>query len=510
MRVLLDTNIIIYREGNKTPKEEIGILFKWLDQLGCKKCIHPETLNEIRNYKDPLVVKAFETKTANYHQLETIAPSSPEFLAIHQKHDKNKNDKIDTMLLNEVFCDRIDILITEDRKMHHKAREFKISEKVFTIDSFLEKVTVENPKFADYKVLSVKKELFGNLNLEDTFFDSFRRDYHEFNTWFNRKSEETAYVCFSETKSIVAFLYLKVEDSNEYYPDITPSFSQLKRLKIGTFKVILNGYKLGERFLKIIFDNALQFKVSEIYVTLFNKTMEQERLTNLLLDWGFSMHGSKKTKNGEEDVLVRKFRKYYNIANPKKSYPYFNINSKKFIVPIRPEYHTELFPDSILRTESLDSFIENRPNRNAISKVYISRSRERNLRQGDVILFYRTKYQGSAYYTSVITTIGVIQEVIKNIDSEAKFVELCRKRSVFSDSELRRHWRYKISDRPFIVKFLYVYSFPKRMNRKALIDNGIIESTDSAPRGFEQINDEQFEKILNGSNTDGRIIVDQA
>jgi len=29
----------------------------------------------------------------------------------------------------------------------------------------------------------------------------------------------------------------------------------------------MNGFKLGERFLKIVFDNALQQKVDEIYVT---------------------------------------------------------------------------------------------------------------------------------------------------------------------------------------------------------------------------------------------------
>jgi len=33
----------------------------------------------------------------------------------------------------------------------------------------------------------------------------------------------------------------------------------------------LNGFRLGERFLKIIFDNALKQKVEEIYVTIFEK-----------------------------------------------------------------------------------------------------------------------------------------------------------------------------------------------------------------------------------------------
>lgn len=508
MRVLLDTNIIIYREANKPPRQEIGILFRWLDRLHHQKCIHSKTIEEIRRHKDQSVVAAFEAKITNYHELKTLAPESSSVSSIRAKYDRNGNDSIDTDILNEVFCKRVDFLITEDRKIHKKASELGILEKVFTIDAFLEKVTAENPDLSDYKVLSVKKELFGNLNLRDTFFDSFREDYKEFDDWFNRKSDEIAYICTSKNGEIVAFLYVKVEERNEYYSDIVPLFSPAKRLKIGTFKVISNGYKLGERFLKIVFDNALRFSVEEIYVTLFNYTLEQSRLVELLRDWGFEEYGVKQTGNGEEVVLVRNFRPRVNKSNPCESYPYLSVDTRKFLVPIYPAYHTDLFPDSILRTESPNDFIENKPNRNAISKVYISRSFERGLKAGDIVVFYRTAFGGSAYYTSVTTTIGVVQSVITNIHSEAQFVELCRKRSVFSDDELRKHWNRHTNNHPFVVNFLYIYSFPKRMNLKALIDAEVIQSTETAPRGFEQISDEQFNRILEGSEADGRIIID--
>jgi predicted nucleic acid-binding protein len=508
MKVLLDTNIIIYREANKPPRPEIGVLFRWLDQLHYQKCIHPKTIEEIRRHKDPSVVSAFETKIANYYQLKTLAPDSTSVSAIRAKYDRNDNDSIDTDILNEVFYKRVNFLITEDRKIHKKASELGILDRVFTIDAFLEKVTAENPELSDYKVLSVKKELFGNLNLRDEFFDSFREDYQEFDDWFNRKSDETAYVCTSETGQIVAFLYLKIEERNECYSDIRPNFPPAKRLKIGTFKVISNGYKLGERFLKIVFDNALRFCVEEIYVTLFSYTLEQSKLIELLCDWGFEKYGIKQTCNGEEVVLLRDFRPGVNTSDPCVSYPYLSSESRKFLVPIYPEYHTELFPDSILRTESSNDFIENKPNRNAISKVYISRSLERDLKTGDIIVFYRTASGGSAYHTSVTTTIGVVQNIITNIKSEEQFVALCRKRSVFSDCELRKHWNYSTNGRPFVVNFLYSYSFPKRMNLKSLIDEGVIQSTKAVPRGFSQISDEQFNRILEVSEADGRIIID--
>ena len=109
MRVLLDTNIIIYREANKPPRQEIGILFRWLDQLHYQKCIHPKTIEEIHRHKDKSVVSAFDAKITNYHQLKTLAPESNSISAIRAKYDRNDNDSTDTDILNEIFCERIEI-----------------------------------------------------------------------------------------------------------------------------------------------------------------------------------------------------------------------------------------------------------------------------------------------------------------------------------------------------------------------------------------------------------------
>ena len=94
------------------------------------------------------------------------------------------------------------------------------------------------------------------------------------------------------------------------------------------------------------------------------------------------------------------------------------------------------------------------------------------------------------------------------IESEEQFVRLCRKRSVFSDSELQDQWRDSSYWRPFIVNFLYAYSFPRRPNMAALTQHGVIQDVNSAPRGFERISREQFETILTLSECDQRITVD--
>ncbi|MCP4107576.1 MAG: hypothetical protein GY749_18875 [Desulfobacteraceae bacterium] len=508
MKVLLDTNIIIHREAATVVRSDIGVLFRWLDRLKYEKCIHPLTIEEISNHKDERVVQTFEAKVGSYHTLKTMASDTPEIAQFKANEDKSTNDINDSSLLNELAANRVSFLLTEDRNIHEKAKKLGIAHSVFTIDNFLEKVNAENPELAEYKVLSVKKEYFGNINLSDPFFDSFREDYPGFNEWFNRKSDEIAYYCADDNDKVVAFLYVKAEGSEENYSDISPPLLPKKRLKIGTFKVVSNGFKIGERFIKIIFDNALLFKVDEIYVTAFDHGDNKLRLINMLHDWGFVEHGAKSSQGGNELVLVRPCTTEFasQSIKPRLMYPYAYKKSRKWIVPIYPKYHTELFPDSVLNTESPADFVEHTPNRNAISKVYISRSFNKDLSPGDIIVFYRTASGGSAWYTSVATTIGVVQSVVTKIRNQRHFIELCRKRSVFSDSELEKHWNYSPRNRPFVVNFLYLYSFPKRMNRKSLIENGILRQ--EPPRGFELLTDEQFVKLLGGSRVDRRIIVD--
>jgi predicted nucleic acid-binding protein len=504
LRVLLDTNVLIHREARTVVRDDIGELFRWLDILRVVKCVHPFSRDEVNKHSDPVVVRTLRAKIGSYHVLRSLAPDTPVITQLRSK-DRTDNDRIDTSMLAEVDAGRVDYLITEDRGIHRKAATIGLSAKVFTIDSFLEKVLSENPELSDYKVLAVRKMLFGRVDIADSFFDSFREDYPGFDQWFSRKADETAYVCTADGGNIIAFLYLKKENPGEDYSDLSPVLPRASRLKIGTFKVVANGFKLGERFLKVVFDNALLLGVDEIYVTIFENRPDQDRLIRLLEDWGFVRHGKKSSVAGEELVLVRDCRPYVDPADPRRAYPYVSGSTHKFIVPIYPKYHTELLPDSILNTETPYDFLDSRPNRNAISKAYISRSVYRDLTRGDLIVFYRTaSVSGPAHYTSVATTIGVVQDVVDGIGSLDDFIALCRKRSVFTDNQLEEHWNYNRSSRPFVVNFLYVYSLPKRPNLKQLRENSVIIK---APRGFEPLSELAFATLLKISNADQRLIV---
>lgn len=504
MKVLLDTNIIIHRETHRIVRDDIGVLFNWIDKLHYDKYLHPNTIKEIEKYKDPDVVNAFTVKMGAYNIIRALPKLAPEVIGISDQVDTTDNDVIDTEILNVQFLGITDLFITEDKKLRYKAKLLGMNDSVLSIEQFLERVSIEHPKLVDYKVLEVQKRLFGEIDLDDSFFDSFRDDYIGFNKWYRKKNDEFAYVCLVDNK-VLAFLYIKIEDQNESYMNISPPFWEKNRLKIGTFKVELNGFKLGERFLKIIFDNAIQQNVDEIYVTIFNKSLEQKRLINLIEKFGFSYHGIKTTSSGEEYVYLRTLDKSnYNSRIPKHNYPFIKKDARTFLVSVYPKYHTDLFPDSILRTESPIDFIENEPFRNAISKMFISRSIFRDLHTGDNIIFYRT----GGYYKSVISTIGVVENVYTNISSFADFMKICGNRSVFDQEGLREFWDYRSSSKPFVVNFLYTYSFPKRINMEKLINLGIIRDISFAPRGFEMITQSDFNKIIEETQTNASVIID--
>lgn len=233
-------------------------------------------------------------------------------------------------------------------------------------------------------------------------------------------------------------------------------------------------------------------------------------MIGLLEDWGFVYHGTKLTVNGEELVYVRDFTPSFNIENPKLTFPYLTKRTNIFMIPIYPDYHTELLPDSILTTESPYDFIENQPHRNAISKAYISRSIERNIKKGDILVFYRTAAKDrSAYYSSVITTIAIAEDKIENINDENDFILKCRKRSIFTDEGLKKFWNWSPKHKPFIINFLYTHSFPtgKRINRQRLLDLGILSGAENEIRGLKLITKEQFELILKETETNESLII---
>jgi len=490
-RILLDTNIIIQRESETDVSFEVAQLQKWIDKLNVVKIYHPLTKEELSKYSNEIIKNNLLKKIESYEELVPYETSDDFFNSIISNYSQNGNSNNDNSLLLQVYSGNVDFLITDDKGILNKAKDLYLSDSVYSSIDFLNLVTEMFPKLVEYDVLSVKLKRFGELNIHDSFFDSLREDYEgiKFNNWFIRKNTENAYV-FQDKLGLQGFLYLKIEYEDENYSDIDPVMSPKKRLKVGTFKINSTGLRLGERFLKIIFDNAKRNKVDEIYVTLFeNKRPEVLRLRDLMMEWGFYKHGIKKS-NGES-VFVKNMKYYDLTKSPKYNYPNVNSSCKYGFIPIEGQYHTALFPDLFLKNENMYLYKE-KPCSYAIEKIYVTSWTKLEYNSGDILLIYRNGQYSPKKYSSVVSGFAVVQEIIypKTIDEYLKY---CKNRSVFTEEELIKF--YNKSKYRTIVKLLYYYGFKNKVVLNDLYKLNIIPDG-TGPRLNTIITKQQFEQIL--------------
>lgn len=340
---------------------------------------------------------------------------------------------------------------------------------------------------------------FNKINLNDPFFDSLKEDYSEFEKWFERKrlTGDKAYIL--QDDGIQAFLYLKLE--TDAITDIEPQLESARRLKVGTFKVNPHGTRLGERFIKKIFDHAIQSGVISAYVTVFDK---HRQLMNLLISYGFQRYGTKTTKNGTEAVLIKPFRGAG--SDMVINYPRFSTKAgKKHLLAIYPDFHTRLFPDSILKNESFD-VVQDISHTNSIHKIYVTSMDVRGLRPSDLLVIYRTgDGQGPAYYRSVVTSICTVEEVKSKYDfgSLSDFLSYCEQYSVFNTDELA-DWFNK--SRLYVIKMLYNAAFTKRLTRGNLIEN--IGLNGDQRWNFIALADTHFNSIIQQGGIHENLIID--
>ncbi|ATY02216.1 N-acetyltransferase [Klebsiella aerogenes] len=339
---------------------------------------------------------------------------------------------------------------------------------------------------------SLKLEKFSEFNHNDPFFDSLKSDYKEFSDWLNKKaiSGDSAYVLYDENHNIEGFMYLK---ENDDAGDILPPLPNGTHLKIGTFKFESKGTLRGQRFLKKAFDRAFNSDSNDIYVTVFQK---HTHLVKLFQAYGFYIHGEKETQNGKEFVYARNLNDVngdvlldYPLVLPREK--------KKFILAIKPEYHTRLFPDSKLVNESPD-IVQDVSHTNSIHKIYVcGMDSVQMMSRGDIIIIYRmSDGQGPAKYRSVATSICVVESVrhVTSFNDEDSFVKYCYKFSVFSEKELREFYRSKRL--PYIVRFTYNIALQKRPTREMLMDQVGLRGDRTGRWGNFEITDQQFNEIL--------------
>ena len=353
---------------------------------------------------------------------------------------------------------------------------------------------------------------FSEIDLADKFFDSLKAAYPEFSEWYGRKAQEgaQAYVFTNHSGEVKDFLYLKIEIGK--VTDVVPVLPAKRRLKVGTFKLLSRGTRRGERFMKKIMDRAMAENVDEVYVTIFT-TEELLYLIKLFERFGFRHVADKphavSTESGNDGnsewVLVKDMRAVK--GNIMKDYPRMQTEGRrKWLLAIKPEFHTQLFPDSILNNESYDMVKDITPT-NGIYKIYISWNPDcAQMKKGDQVVIYRTSDgMGPAQYRSVVTTVCTVFDVKAWKDfrnDEAAFLDYT-KYGVFSEPDLRSWFRRYPN--MVVIKMLYNVAFTKRVIRKDLIEQAGLDG--QVRWSLLSLTDAQFKKIIEMGKADERYFI---
>lgn len=349
---------------------------------------------------------------------------------------------------------------------------------------------------------------FADIDLTDPFFDSLKATYPEFSKWYNKKAAagEQAYVFYFDDGRVADFLYMKIE--TDAVEDVEPVLPAKRRLKVGTFKLLSRGTRRGERFMKKIMDRAMAEDVDEVYVTIF-PTEELDSLIRLFSKFGFNHQADKIHPNGRHELVMVKDMKNV-VGNVLKDYPRIRpVGKRKWLLAIKPKYHTRLFPDSILNNESYD-LVQDLTSTNGIYKVYISWIKEcAQMRPGDLVVIYRTSDGlGPAKYRSVATSICTVEEVKNwstpptNINDYLRYTQY----SVFSEEE-RKEW-FRENHGLLVIKMLYNIAFAKRVIRKDLLEQVGLSDSNTQYWGFFELTDDQFRHIARLGNANERYIID--
>ena len=332
---------------------------------------------------------------------------------------------------------------------------------------------------------------FGEINLSDPFFNSLKEDYEGFEDWYKKKiaNHEDAYVQYDNNSNLRGFLYIKMEEQ-KIIDDVIPCIEADRILKVGTFKIDAHGTRMGEQFLKVLFDYAIDKDADVCYVTIFEK---HKGLIDLISQYGFKEWGIKETGEKKEKVFLKNMRSV--VGDVFSDYPLVKCKgTRKYLLSIYPKYHSKMFPESILTNESRN-IIKDISYTNSIRKNYVcSMQGADDLTTGDLIVLYRTAESGrTAEYSAVATTVCTVTEV-RQQDSFKDFEDFyafTSKYTVFERDDLA-YW-YK---RGGLKVISLVYNFPlkKRIVRHELIEK--IGLKRDIYWGLFQLSDEEFIDIV--------------
>lgn len=353
-----------------------------------------------------------------------------------------------------------------------------------------------------------KRKSFAEIDLEDHFFDSLKRDYPGTNNstgfieWFHKKAAvgKKALV-FEDEQGIGAFINLKPDEYEEIklHDDIV--LPKMKRLKITTIKIDerYQHQRIGEGALGLTLWKWRDLGNKEIYVTVFKK---HNTLIALLEKFGFKYSGC----NPDGECVYIKNREELDFSTPLKAFPFINPNfNRAGYLLINDKYHDTMFAYSEL-ANTLQSKVDMSV-ANGLMKVYLSSAREVAFKPTTPILIYRkyTGTAGKAGYKSCITSYCIVTQIVqvksrgKYFISYEEYRKLIGNKSVFDENELKE--KYDTLTDIMLIEILYLGYFGagNNVNWAWLKNNGYWPNTYPMSILYSK---EQFCKILQEGNVD--------
>lgn len=456
MNILIDTNIVIPLEDtSRLLDPSLAKLCRQSDSSGHVLFVHPAQKEDIERDRNEQRRNIVLSRLEQYQAIPSPPELSSEELLNYGWRQTSDNDRIDNLLLHALCRGAVHFLVTNDKGIHRKARQTKCQEQVHYLDQFLvyldSQISEEPPP-----PFGIEDKYLHEFGVNQPFFDSLREGYLGFDSWYMRsaQSQRKAW-CISNENEIQAICIYK----REVNPRIVDHEEPLdgEALKLCTFKIgrEVRGRKLGERFLYTAFKYANENDIRYVYLHTFGA--EQEMLVSLCEGFGFKFAG---TYNGRDEVYLKDMAPPLSVSSDITPlnyaidyYPNFLDGEEvsKFLVPIRPEYHNDLFAD--ISDMARDLFANDAsmygPQSNTIKKAYICHANIKVITPGSLLLFYRTQDRMS------VECIGIVEQIYRGKDLN-KVLPLVSKRTVYSRWEIET----LLKKETLVILFRLMITFP--------------------------------------------------
>lgn len=475
MKVLLDTDAIIPVEPTALEEveedTELLALIQRTAQLGGHQVfVHPDSLAELDGDVNELRRAVRRKLVLRYPVLPSPPDISKELSDLVGVAQPGSHDEVDDRLIAAVYEDAVDLLISDDKKIHTKSVRAGLAERVGTPADILEKLERTLPR-DPFPPPAVRRAYCHELDLSDEIFDGLRSDYAGFDEWMKkcRLQHRTAWVVPNEQEDCAALCIVKHETTGEH------GFVG-RVLKVCTLTVAPSafGRGYGELLLKTVFEYACANEFDWLYLEVFPRHGDVIALVNR---FGFGERSSR-TSRGEL-VLAKRHtftEEDYSSTDALEFNRLFGPRSIKvdgvrgYAVPIQPRYHAALFPESEQR-RSL--FQGRRPYGNAIRKAYLCNAPIRVIDPGSLLLFYRSHDE------HVVRCIGVAEGSIRSEDP-LEILSYVGTRTVYPLEEIEKLCQSEV----LAILFRHARTLEIPFDEDMLVESGIMKR---APQSIAEI-----------------------